>query len=378
MPSFGETFIGAAGIVLALTGAAGANAPREQRLHLQQRLTEQKAALEAIHAKQTGALEALDFFQRRARSSSAQAQALGAKTALLEARWNAVREDEREAKLALDVQLERLGPRLNLLYRMRQHPPVELLLAASDFSSLLWRSEHLTAIVYRDLELLAEVKRMAAYHHLAASELGSLRSVIERWKEAARGEMDQAEQHQGEFRDLLTSLQGEERRSDRMIRELEAADRNLAKLVDGFGPGKAPSGFQTSKGRLPFPAKGIIEVGFGRVVNPRFNTVTVQKGVDIRAGQGSPVFAVADGKVAYSGWLRGYGNLIILDHGGGYYTLMAHLDSFSKSVGDAVKRGAELGKVGDTGSVKGPYLYFEIRKGKEALDPAAWLSESAR
>ncbi len=378
MPSFGETLIGAAAIALVLTGAGRANAPQDQKLRLQQQLTEQKAALEAIHAKQTGALEALDFFQRRARASFAQAQALGAKRALLETRWETALANERDAKLVLDAQLERLGPRLNLLYRMRQRPPVELLLSASDFSSLLWRSQHLTAIVSRDLELLAEVKRMTAYHHLAAAELGSLRSVMEWWKDAARGEMEQAEQQQSEFRALLTSLQGEERRSDRMIRELEAADRNLAKLVAGFGPGRAPSGFQSSKGRLPFPAKGIIEVGFGRVVNPRFNTVTVQKGVDIRASQGSQVFAVADGKVAYTGWLRGYGNLLILDHGGGYYTLMAHLDSFAKSVGDAVKRGAELGKVGDTGSVKGPYLYFEIRKGQEALDPAAWLSESAR
>lgn len=378
MPSLGETLIGAAGIALALTGAGRANAPQDQRAHLQRQLTQQKAALEAIHAKQTGALEALDFFQRRARASFAQAQALGAKRALLETRWETALANERDAKLALDAQLERLGPRLNLLYRMRQHPPVELLLAASDFSSLLWRSQHLTAIVSRDLELLAEVKRMTAYHHLAAAELGSLRSVIEWWKDAARGEMEHAEQQQSEFRALLTSLQGEERRSDRMIRELEAADRNLAKLVAGLGPGRAPSGFQSAKGRLPFPAKGIIEVGFGRVVNPRFNTVTVQKGVDIRASQGSQVFAVADGKVAYTGWLRGYGNLIILDHGGGYYTLMAHLDSFSKSVGDAIQRGTELGKVGDTGSVKGPYLYFEIRKGQEALDPAAWLSESAR
>src|SRR5260370_2074378 len=187
---------------------------------MQQQLTEQKAALEAIHAKQTGALEALDFFQRRARASFAQEQALGAERALLETRWETALANERDAKLVLDAQLERLGPRLNLLYRMRQRPPVELLLSASDFSSLLWRSQHLTAIVSRDLELLAEVKRMTAYHHLAAAELGSLRSVMEWWKDVARGEMEQAEQQQSEFRALLTSLQGEERRSDRMIREL--------------------------------------------------------------------------------------------------------------------------------------------------------------
>jgi septal ring factor EnvC (AmiA/AmiB activator) len=116
-------------------------------------------------------------------------------------------------------------------------------------------------------------------------------------------------------------------------------------------------------------------VGFGKVVNPRFNTVTVQKGLDIRAPEGAPVTAVAPGKVVYAGWLRGYGNLLVLDHGGGYHSLVAHLAELGKAVGDGVQRGELLGTVGDTGSLKGAYLYFELRKRGQAVDPAPWLAK---
>jgi murein hydrolase activator len=78
--------------------------------------------------------------------------------------------------------------------------------------------------------------------------------------------------------------------------------------------------------------------------------------------------------VAYAGWLRGYGNLLILDHGGGYHTLVAHLSSVTPGVGDRVAAGDSVGEVGETGSLKGAYLYFEIRRSGQALDPAPWLA----
>ena len=99
------------------------------------------------------------------------------------------------------------------------------------------------------------------------------------------------------------------------------------------------------------------------------------KGLFIRAPQGQPVRAIAGGQVVYAEWMRGFGNLLIVDHGNRYHSLMAHLDSFSRTVGDVVQVGEELGRVGDTGSVKGPYLYFEIRRSGEAMDPAAWVRE---
>ena len=80
------------------------------------------------------------------------------------------------------------------------------------------------------------------------------------------------------------------------------------------------------------------------------------------------------GRVVHSGWFKGYGNLVIVDHGEGYYTLMAHLATLAKAEGDEVRAGEPVGTLGETGSLKGPYLYFELRQGTRPLDPLRWLT----
>jgi septal ring factor EnvC (AmiA/AmiB activator) len=127
------------------------------------------------------------------------------------------------------------------------------------------------------------------------------------------------------------------------------------------------------KGKLRPPAPGPVTVGFGRVVNPRFNTVTVQNGLDIGAPAGAPVRAIAPGRVVHAGWFKGYGNIIIIDQGDGYHTLVAHLASMRTATGESVDPGDVIGTVGDSGSLKGPYLYFEIREKGRPVDPKGWL-----
>lgn len=111
------------------------------------------------------------------------------------------------------------------------------------------------------------------------------------------------------------------------------------------------------------------------MLNPRFNTVTVQNGLDIGAAAGAPVRAIAPGRVVHAGWFKGYGNLIIVDHGEGYHSLVAHLGTMQTAMGEDVAAGAVLGTVGDSGSLKGTYLYFEIREHGRPVDPRPWLRE---
>jgi murein hydrolase activator len=99
----------------------------------------------------------------------------------------------------------------------------------------------------------------------------------------------------------------------------------------------------------------------------------VQNGVDIEAPSGAPVRAVAPGRVVHAGWFKGYGNLVIVDHGDGYHTLVAHLTAMQTAMGEEVDAGDVLGTVGDSGSLKGPYLYFEIREKGRPVDPRPWL-----
>jgi murein DD-endopeptidase MepM/ murein hydrolase activator NlpD len=172
---------------------------------------------------------------------------------------------------------------------------------------------------------------------------------------------------------LLAAIRGERDLQEAVIEELARAQAELEATIHALPRGER-RGFAGLRGRLPPPvARGVVEVPFGKMVNPRFNTVTFQRGQDVRAPEGTEVIAVADGRVVHAGWFGGYGNLVIVDHGEGYHSLYAHLAATARGVGDEVRQGAIIGLVGDTGSLKGPYLYFEIRENGKPVDPRDWL-----
>ena len=98
-----------------------------------------------------------------------------------------------------------------------------------------------------------------------------------------------------------------------------------------------------------------------------------QKGIEISAKQGKEIKAIYGGKVLYADWFKGYGNIVIIDHGDSYYSLSAHLSKILKRTGDRVEAGEVIALAGDTGSLKGPCLYFELRHHGKPLNPLHWL-----
>lgn len=128
------------------------------------------------------------------------------------------------------------------------------------------------------------------------------------------------------------------------------------------------------RGRLAWPVEGRIITAYGTEKNPQFNTVVMNKGVEIAPAPGrSLVLAVHPGKVVFADYFQGYGNLLIVDNGMTYYTLYGHCAEFLAAVGEMVGAGQPLAVVGDTGSLKGECLYFELRFKTRALDPLQWL-----
>ena len=133
------------------------------------------------------------------------------------------------------------------------------------------------------------------------------------------------------------------------------------------------SSFPAFKGLLKMPVRGKIIRFFGTYKNSKFNVVNFCSGIDIRAKRGEPVAAVGDGKIIYSNWFKGYGNMIIIDHGSSYYTLYAHLEEVLIATGAEIKIGDVIATVGDTGSLTGPNLHFEVRHHGKPVDPLEWL-----
>ena len=181
---------------------------------------------------------------------------------------------------------------------------------------------------------------------------------------------------------LLGEIQGKKSLMLAAIDSLKQAAFALDKQLDsnnweihpaGVSGGEKKKPFQTLKGLLQPPVPGKITAFYGLTKSGDLESANVRNGIDIEAEPGEPIRAVCGGSVIYADWFRGYGNLIIIDHGNDYCTVYAHAEEIFKAKGDSVDSDEVIGTVGDTGSLAGTKLYFEIRHGSKPIDPLAWL-----
>jgi septal ring factor EnvC (AmiA/AmiB activator) len=232
------------------------------------------------------------------------------------------------------------------------------------FVSTLARTDNARVAAFRrDLEALAVEK--------AALEQRTKESIELRGRlQAARRSLDQ---QRARKTDLLTSLVERKEMNAAYVEELSQAEGRLQQMLDGLGGGErvaVPMG--AFRGGLPWPVEGRVLAGFGRKKHPRFDTYTIHNGLEIAASPGTPVRAVHEGTVVYADRFRGYGLLVVVDHGGKHHSLYAQLGELDVVQGQAVAAGQVLGTTGEGGG-EGPGLYFEMRYQGRAEDPADWL-----
>jgi septal ring factor EnvC (AmiA/AmiB activator) len=201
----------------------------------------------------------------------------------------------------------------------------------------------------------------------------------ERRLEATRLELSDARRRLASSRQRRVALLDRIRRDagtrETALRELRAATAELTRLVDTLAPAQPGRALDVSKfrGLLDWPADGPVSSGFGSSIHPRFKTRVPHPGLDIDAEFGTGIRSVFDGRVVFGSWLRGYGLTVIVDHGNGLLSVYAHASALLVEAGQEVGRGQRLGTVGDTGSLRGPYLYFELREQGQPIDPTDWL-----
>ena len=286
----------------------------------------------------------------------------------------------------LDVDRRRLAWRLREIYKRGRSADLEYLLSARSFGDLVTRTYYLARIAQEDRGqvLLTQARRGQVQD--TKTRLESRKRELDRLKEETDRERVSLNLIRTERRSLLKKIRSDSKTNEQAAQELERASRRIQTLIGelekrrlagGRGaPGQEPllyGDFGKNRGRLPWPVSGRVARGFGSQVNPRFGTKTFNSGVDIAATFGTPIAAVAKGRVEYVNWLEGYGKCAIINHGGGFYTLYANASEILVTVGKDVAAGETIGKVGDTGSTMGTALHFEIRKGREALNPLDWF-----
>ena len=360
---------------------------------VQERLEAERAAAQKLAGREASLLGRLADLERQIEVESRALRAAQARLRSANGRYQQSEARVREADQKTSEATEALGPRLLARYKLGREGYLRFLLGSKSISDVLRRKRLFNALLESDLDALASLRFQSEGARAAHAELVASRSELQesvKVEADKRASMDARVEQQRRF---LASVQQEKALHEQAARELEDAERALqGKLADlaKNTPAKPPAmvmpevqlqtpSVRKARGKLLFPTeKGRIEVRFGRTLDHRFGTITLQRGIDVRAPLGTPVRAVWDGKVVHSGWFKGYGNLLILDHGDGIFSLMAHLDQLERTQGEAVHAGDRVGTVGDSGSLKGAYLYFELRDGQKPLDPERWVSRTRK
>jgi septal ring factor EnvC (AmiA/AmiB activator) len=286
----------------------------------------------------------------------------------------------RQARGRLEATREAMSRRVVALYKAGEVGPVRFLFASETMPELLTRASALQTFVEYDASLVARYREyLAAYEDLEQeAKLATLmRDEASRRLTKRSGQLSEERR---ERRRILARVREDRTFERQLLVELEKAARALEETLQALGDsgGRGPvvvgQDFAKRKGRLAAPLDSEITLAFGKVVDEEFRTETLRKGVEFAASGGESVRAVAPGAVRFAGWFRGYGELVIVDHGDEYFTVSSHLNDVFVHVGDVVSEGDTLGSVGETGSLTGPSLYFEIRRGSEPQDPEVWLA----
>lgn len=261
--------------------------------------------------------------------------------------------------------------RLQFLQRQQGSEGWAVLLQSQDFNEFLDRQYQLKRVYGADRQVLQDLKVKADAIQQQKAAVEDQKNQVALLRQQLLSQKQQYEAEANEEKQLITRLQ--ERQS-----ALEAAEAQLARESEQIAnlirqKLATQSGAVRGTGRFVFPANARISSGFGNRVHPILGYSRFHGGVDFAAPQGTTIYAADSGQVIFSGWYGGYGQAVIIDHGGGLTTLYAHSSRLFVQEGQAVQQGQAIAAVGSTGLSTGPHLHFEVRQNGNPVNPMGYL-----
>jgi murein hydrolase activator len=345
-------------------------------------IAEHRTELDSFTQKETSVITLLDQIDRTLNLSRKQAETLHRDIAVQKQKIDETLSASEELSIRIKTGEDRAGKRVTALFKLDSAGRSNFLMSAESLQDWAYRKFALQRILSADERLLAQLsedkKKLQALYDRQKTQYAD-KQVLEKNYD------DQVQSIETEKRKrlkLLAEIRTKKAMEIRAIEALKQAADQLNTTIESLNRDDAtpdlpafPAGmdFISSKGLLPLPVKGKIISSFGKNVIGRLNMETFRNGIDIQADRGEPVRSVYVGRILYSEWYKGYGNLMIIDHGNHYYSVYAHLEERLKSRGEKVETGETIGTAGDTGSVAGAGLYFEVRHRGKPMDPLEWI-----
>ncbi len=311
-----------------------------------------------------------------------------------------IRRNRREIS-SLSVEIQKLAKQIKVLqdkfrqqivfmYKYHQGKELEWILGAENFNQALLRYRYFQIItrsvqrIYERLQSKQEqlknfkdkrTRELRQQQQLAAEKTFQQKQLLGKRQERQK-QIEQIKRNKQLLELALQEKQNSLARLEDIIATLEKArvEKN-SESRQKFDWESLPGNFGRQRGKLNWPVRGRIAHGFGKYRNPRLKTVQVNNGIDIKAKKGSPVHCVSSGYVSLVTYMPGFGKMIIVDHDKGFYTVYAHLEEVFVKKFDKLEAGKVIATVGDSGSLEGSMLHFEIYGGNKPLNPVRWLKK---
>lgn len=361
-------------ISLSVTGTALADDLEDQLADLQRQAEEQQAKTNEASAKVENVSERLRQIQEELRVATAEYKDVKGQLDSVEDKISDNTELLQKTEADLKVKNKKLQQRVRDIYINGQISYVDVLFGAKDFADLMTRMDVLKRIIKHDYDLIMKVKEEKATVENTRTQLEKDKAEAEVLVTDAQAKKAKVEDKESEQQVLLDQAIYDRDTSERMYEEIMAASQEVANMIRRSQMSSAGySGAPAGAGGMIWPISGPITSEFGWRTHPIFGTARFHSGLDIGGDYGMPIYAAAGGTVIYAGWISGYGNAVIIDHGGGVTTLYGHNDSLNVSEGENVAQGQVIAMCGSTGNSTGPHCHFEVRENGEPVSPYGYL-----
>lgn len=284
-----------------------------------------------------------------------------------------LRQRREQLDLRRAVQAQRVARHMAVAHRFTDLEFIKLLVGQESMEAAERMTVYHRFVTEGRVRAVQEFQRLAVAIERNVEELEQRRQTEQAQLQTVATKREQLESQRQARKSLIASLDKEFADQENRRRRLLDDRQRLRKLMEQIRRREQAGGgnFASHKGRLPWPLRGDLIGRFGQL---QADSGMKRQGLLLRAAVGSPVVAVHGGRVVFADWLRGFGLLLILDHGGGYMTLYGHADQLTKKLDDAVEAGEVVAHAGQSGGLAAGGLYFELRAKGEPQDPLPWLS----
>lgn len=373
-------------------------AEERRKQDLERKLQTYRQAIQQLNVRENDTIARIDRYQQDTERARQEIAILELQVNKIQKNITELDAETRKIETQMDEMRARLRRRVVAMAKYGMSETLQVIMSAVNTHEMLDSVHILDKLSQYDQYLIEQLQSKQWEIDLSRKTMENHRDSLKNRSQALGAERQKFTASIKETNTFLSNLRRQKAEAERAAREMEEAQRAVGQTILNLvnqkknreaeaqksDPGKKQPpradylGSRIAQGRgsmFDWPVRGPISSAFGPRVHPVFKTKSFHSGIDIASTRGTPVKAAAPGEVLFVGWMRGYGQVVIIDHGRDYSTVYAHMSATSVREGAVVKAGSVVGAVGDTGTTTGFHLHFEVRVGSAAKSPLDYLKK---